>query len=204
MEQQAEQAWIEQAKQGDEAAFGRLVTQYQRKVFAFVLGMVKDTTVADELTQTTFLKVWKSLPGFRAESAFQTWLFQIALNSVRSWGRWQKIRLFRERSLDASVGQTEDEAPSLSDRQVDRRVDADPTRRSASAEDKQRINRAVESLPPREKEVFMLRHFQDLSMKEIGEAMGIAEGSVKAHLFHALEKLRKALEEHDHDHDHEL
>ncbi len=195
MEQAEEQAWILEAQNGQEASFGRLVSLYQKKVYGFVLGYVRNPTTADELTQTSFLKAWKALPRFRGDCAFQTWLFQIALNGVRSWGRWQKLRLFRERPLEARVDPGDEESLSLEDRQPDRRSDANPEKGLETEDLKRQLQEAVERLPPKEKMVFMLRHYQDLPLKDIGVAMGIAEGSVKAHLFHALEKLRNVLKE---------
>jgi RNA polymerase sigma-70 factor (ECF subfamily) len=195
MEQADEKAWIEQAKKGEEAGFSRLVALHQKSVYAFTLGMVRDPATADELTQTTFLKAWKALPQFRSESTFRTWLFQIAVNNVRSWGRWQKIRWFREKSLDAAVESEEGEAQGYSEHHADLRADADPGRQSETAELSQKLQKAIERLPPQEKAVFILRHVQDVSTKEVADVLKIAEGSVKAHLSHALEKLRKTLEE---------
>ena len=95
MEPQEEHQFIERAQQGEADAFGPIITAYQQKVFNFIMGMTRDPAVADELTQEVFFKAWKALPRFREESAFQTWLFQIALNVTRSWGRWKKIGLAR-------------------------------------------------------------------------------------------------------------
>ena len=195
MEQAEEQQWIANAQAGSEADFGRLITAYQKKVYGFVLGYVRNPTIADELTQTSFLKAWKALPRFRGDCAFQTWLFQIALNVVRSWGRWQKLRFFRERPLESRTERDDEDSPSLADRQPDRRSDANPEIGLETEDLKKQLQDAVDKLPPKEKMVFMLRHDQDLPLKDIGVAMGIAEGSVKAHLFHALEKLRKVLKE---------
>jgi len=194
MEPVEEQRLIERARKGEADAFGPIITAYQRKVFNFIMGMTHDPTIADELTQEVFLKAWTALPRFRGESQFQTWLFQIALNATRSWGRWKKIGLARFVSLsgptEAEVSdKTEYQGPQVADRDPG----ADPARQTESAALQAQLSRAIEQLPPREKEVFHLRHYEDLSLKEIAQLMGIAEGSVKAHLFHALEKMRKFL-----------
>lgn len=190
MEEQ-EKTWILQAQAGDAAAFGHLVSAYQQKVFGFILGMVRNSETADELTQNTFLRAWKGLGGFRSESALQTWLFQIALNQVRSWGRWSRVRRLRETALGVGAPGQDDE-PAY-DRFKDSRPDADPSRMTESTALGQALEEAITKLPTREKEVFTMRHFQDMALKEIGDVLGIAEGSVKAHLFHALEKLRRHL-----------
>ena len=190
--EEPEKSWILQAQAGDAAAFGHLVSAYQQMVFGFILGMVRNTETADELTQNTFLRAWKGLAGFRAESTLQTWLFQIALNQVRSWGRWSTLRRLREVTLGTRVSGEDEEA--VPDTFKDSRPDADPSRMAESAALGRALEEAVQQLPPREKEVFTLRHFQEMALKDIGEVLGIAEGSVKAHLFHALEKLRRHLD----------
>jgi RNA polymerase sigma-70 factor (ECF subfamily) len=196
MEAQEEHRCIERAQQGEADAFGPIITAYQQKVFNFIMGMTRDPAIADELTQEVFLKAWKALPRFRGESGFQTWLFQIALNATRSWGRWKKIGLARFVSLSEPVEMERDDkigyqAPQL----ADTHPGADPLRQSESEALQEQLSRAIDRLPPREKEVFHLRHYEDLSLKEIAQMMGIAEGSVKAHLFHALEKMRKFMGE---------
>jgi len=193
MEPVEEQRWIERAREGEAAAFGSIITAYQRKVFNFIMGMTRDPVVADELTQEVFLKAWKALPRFRGESGFQTWLFQIALNATRSWGRWKKIGLARFVSLSEPTDRDQDDKIGYAPPLTDAHPDADPSRQTESAALRERLSRAMDRLPPREKEVFHLRHYEDLSLKEIAQLMGIAEGSVKAHLFHALEKMRDFL-----------
>ena len=192
MEQEEEQRWIERARQGEADAFGPIVTAYQRKVFNFIMGMTHDPTMADELTQEVFIKAWTALPRFRGESQFQTWLFQIALNATRSWGRWKKIGLARFVSL-SEPAETEETSGPQALQVADAHPDADPSRQTGTAALQEQLSRAMDQLPLREKEVFHLRHYEDLSLKEIAQLMGIAEGSVKAHLFHALEKMRKSL-----------
>jgi RNA polymerase sigma-70 factor, ECF subfamily len=128
---------------------------------------------------------WKGIASFRGESAFDSWLLQIAVNTVRSWQRWSFLRRARE---------TEDHA-SLSERLPDRRLDAAPESAMEAGETAEAVRRAIERLPPREKEVFLLRHHGDMALKDIALTLGIAEGTVKANLFHALEKLRAALRE---------
>ncbi len=195
MEPLDEQHCIKRAQEGDADAFGPIVTAYQQKVFNFIMGMTRDMAVADELTQEVFLKAWKALPRFRGESGFQTWLFQIAVNATRSWGRWKKVGLARFVSLSESAGSDQEEGTGYSTPQLaDKHFDADPARQSESAGLQEQLKCAIDRLPPREKEVFHLRHYEDLSLKEIAQLMGIAEGSVKAHLFHALEKMRKFME----------
>lgn len=101
------------------------------------------------------------------------------------------VRRLRETALGVGAPGEEDEPAR--DTFKDSRPDADPSRMTESAALGRALEEAINQLPPREKEVFTMRHFQDMALKEIGEVLGIAEGSVKAHLFHALEKLRRHL-----------
>lgn len=190
-----EEQWIIDSQSGSAAAFGRLVAIYQVKLYGFLFSYVGREDVADELTQEAFLKAWRGLKGFRAESRFQTWLFQIGLNVLRSWGRREKIRRLRERAFGWV---RDDDAPPRSpeDHLADARLDADPHRVAAAADLRTRTNAAVAGLPPKEKAVFLLRHEQGLPLADIARVLNVAEGTVKAHLFHALAKLRKNLEEH--------
>ncbi len=184
--------WIAHAQAGDPESFSRLVHAHQKVVYAFLMGWVRDTTVADELTQDTFVRAWKAIAKFRGESAFQSWLLQIALNNARSWGRWRSVRLRRDVPLsdpeaDEPAAMPTPRAPLAND----------PAQALDTQELGRHIRRAVELLPPREKTVFVLRHDNELPLKEIATVMGIAEGSVKAHLSHALDKIRKILKEAD-------
>jgi RNA polymerase sigma-70 factor (ECF subfamily) len=187
MNENDEALWLDAARRGDPAAFGRLITAYQQKVFGFTLGFLRREDAADEITQETFVRAWRGLPGFRGDSAFQTWLFQIALNAVRGRARREKIRekLFFWETAGADPVDPLERVPDPG---------ADPARSAENADLARRLRAAVARLPPREKEVFLLRHEGDMALADIARALKVAEGTVKAHLFHALEKLRTFLE----------
>ncbi|MBI4396035.1 MAG: RNA polymerase sigma factor [Elusimicrobia bacterium] len=199
MEEPEEGRWIALAREGDAAAFGRLITAYQRKVYGFVLGFVRREDVADELTQEAFLRAWKALHAFRGESAFQTWLFQISINIVRDWGRRQKWRALREIPLFWREREDEEGPADPMDRLEDKSAEASPGRGAESLDLKRRLEAAVDRLPAREREVFVLRHYQNLHLADVARTLNVAEGTVKAHLFHALSKLRKLLEREFHE-----
>jgi RNA polymerase sigma-70 factor (ECF subfamily) len=190
-----ENQWIAEARDGSTEAFGRLVGTHQKQLFGFLCSYTGREDVADDLTQETFLKAWRGMGTFRSESRFQTWLFQIGLNTLRSWSRRDTLRRWREQALE--VWGRDDEAPSSSplDRAPDLRSDADPQRVLEKQGRAARARKAVAGLPPKEKTVFLLRHEQGMALLEIARVMGAAEGTVKAHLFHATQKLRKQLEE---------
>ncbi|HNA59855.1 MAG TPA: RNA polymerase sigma factor [Elusimicrobiota bacterium] len=189
-----EEQWIVDSKAGDPAAFGQLVAAHQKQLFGFLYSYTGRRDVADELTQEAFLKAWGGMKGFRAESRFQTWLFQIGLNLLRSWGRRETVRRWREVALVFS--RPEDERPrSVADLAPDERADADPHRNAEGRERGAALRVALARLPPKEKAVFLLRHEQGMALADIAATLGIAEGTVKAHLFHAVQKLRRTMEE---------
>ncbi len=186
-----EEEWVRQARKGDEAAFGRLVALHQKAVFSFVMGMARRTDVADDLTQEAFLKAWRALPRFKGESAFRTWLFQIALNLVRSWGRRPKWLTFFSGATDDEPGEAWLEA------RPDLRPDADPGHGTDRADLRRKIEEGLRRLSPREREAFMLKYVEDMKISEVAAVTGMAEGTVKSHLFHAAEKMRSHLEKTD-------
>jgi RNA polymerase sigma-70 factor (ECF subfamily) len=179
------------AREGDIPAFGQIVVLYQKKVYGFILSMARRLDVADDLTQETFLKAWKALPRFKGESKFQTWLFQIALNEVRTWGRRPK-RFF----LFSQLGE-EDRGSDPWDQQPDKHPSADPSVAADRADLSQRLCKAMDQLSSREKEMVVLKHVQGLMIREVASITGAAEGTVKAHLFRASEKMRDFLEKSD-------
>lgn len=184
--------YVRKAQAGDSVSFGQLVRLHQKVVFAFLMGWVHDVSIADDLTQSTFIRAWKAIGQYRGQCAFQTWLLQIALNNARSWGRWRSVRTRREIALTG---------PEESSQPLDALPEGrsgDPAKAHEDNERRARLQALVDRLPPKEKAVFLLRHEQQLPLKEIGQTLGIAEGSVKAHLSHGLTKIRTWLKDsHD-------
>jgi RNA polymerase sigma-70 factor (ECF subfamily) len=188
-----EARWVEEARRGDSEAFGQLVGLHQRAVYAFIAAHLGPVDAVDELTQDAFVKAWKGIRGFRGDCALRTWLCQIALNVVRGWLRAQKVRRLWERGL--SMFRDDEGKDPILETVPDRRSDADPVGTAERGDLGGRLRRAVAALPPREQAVFRLRHDDGWPLAEIGRAMGIAEGTVKAHLFHAVTSLRRQMEE---------
>ena len=189
-----ESEWVTGAQSGSTSDFGHLVSLYQKKLYGFLTSLTADAVMADELTQQTFLKAWQALPRFRGDSTFQTWHFQIGLNTFRSWGRTQKIRRAREWALGALGNEDGEETRAPQDTLADPRPDGDPQRTAANNALAKDLRRAVGQLPDQERAVFLLRHDQNMPLAQIAGCLELAEGTVKAHLFHALTKVRRNLE----------
>lgn len=175
------------AQKGDQAAFRKLVERHQRRAFAIAVGLVRDENDARELVQEAFLRVYKGLATFQGGSSFFTWLYRIvtnlAIDLMRKPGR-RDAELAEEHALD-------DEAvdfPLLA------RIDgADPIDVMRRREIAGRIQAALDALPPYHRGVILMREVEGMSYEEMAQAMGVSKGTIMSRLFHARQKLQRAL-----------
>ena len=186
IEAEEDRELIEKAKQGDSAAFRRLVERHQRRAFAIAVALVRDENDALEVVQEAFLRVHRSLGSFHGGSSFFTWLYRIVSNLSIDLMR-KPAR--REAELDETQ-QLDDEAeiPLLA-----RLEGADPV---AEVERKQlavRIQAALDALPPYHRGVILMREVEGMSYEEMAQAMGVSKGTIMSRLFHARQKLQRAL-----------
>ena len=173
---------IQAARNGDQAAFGELVQQYQKRVFALAVRMCPTPELAEEAAQETFLAAWQGLPFFRGDSAFSTWLYRLASNAcvdlLRKEGRHQ--------------------GPSLDDEAVSAEVpDTRPTPEAAAEQKELRaqIEAGLRTLSPEHREVLILREIQQLSYDEIADALSLDLGTVKSRISRGRRQLRNFLME---------
>lgn len=181
----SDSALIERTLSGDEAAFASLIDRYQRKIYRVALAIVRDEAQADVVTHETFVQAYFRLRTFEGRAELETWLTRIAINKARDVLRGRKFVSLSSPARDD--GEEESVAIELPDQAPDaeRQVFAKQLRRL--------IEEAVESLSAQQKMIFRLRHFEEMSMEEIGELMGLHAGTVRAHLFRAVHKVRKRL-----------
>ena len=168
------------------ADFDSLVRLYQPRVFRFILASMRDRETAENLTQECFLKAYQARHRFRGASSVATWLMQIAVNTVRSHVAGNRFKFWRrtERSgIDASVAEA-----WLADRH------SSPEAMALAKQEVAAIWNAVAGLSPRQRSVFLLRFVEEMELLEIAAVTGMKEGTVKAHLFRALEAVRKRIE----------
>lgn len=176
---------------GEEAALEELMKTHMPSVHAVARRLLGDDALADDAVQETFLAVWRSASSYRGDAPVRAWLHRIALNKARSSARWRSVR--RWMSLDGFAS-ADDDAPSLADALADPSPDADPARARARTEGSERLNAAVAALPPRQKEMILLR-LEGLEIADIAAAVGAAEGTVKATLHQARARLEPMLKE---------
>jgi RNA polymerase sigma-70 factor (ECF subfamily) len=178
---------------GDSEAFAVLLGRYERSVYNFLLRSARDARAAEDLTQDVFMRVIQGSREFNRTAKFSTWLFTIARHLCIDHSRRMKHR--RHASLDGQAADTED---GPGGQLLDRIANGEPgvDRRADSEQMRARIARAVEALPDEQREVFLLRHTQNMPFAEIAEICGVPENTVKSRMRYALERLQAALAEY--------
>lgn len=188
-EAEEDRALIARAQQNDLAAFRQLVERHQRRAFAIALSLVRDENDARELVQDAFLRVYKGLGSFQGGSSFFTWLYRIITNLsidlIRKPGR--QLVDIDEARFESDESQEAD-FPLLS--RIDGSDPADVVRRREIAG---RLQAALDALPPYHRGVIVMREIEGLSYEEMAQAMGVSKGTIMSRLFHARQKLQKAL-----------
>ena len=185
-EAEEDRALIERARQGDRAAFRELVERHQRRAFAIAVALVRDENDAREIVQEAFLRVWRGLETFHGGSSFFTWLYRIVTNLAIDLMR-KPAR--RDQELDESREiKDELDVPLLA--RIDGADPLDVVRRTEIAD---RIRGALEALPPYHRGVIVMREVEGMSYEEMAQAMGVSKGTIMSRLFHARQKLQRAL-----------
>ena len=171
------QEWVVAAQGGDQAAFGNLVELFQRDVYGKAYSILKNHLDADDVVQETFLRVYRALPGFRFEYSFRTWLITITTRQALNFlGR---TRTFHE-SLDPTPEGQEHLALRVEDNQMATLLDQ---------ESRRLLREALPRLPKRQRQALMMKIENDWKYEQIAAEMEISVGSVKAHIFHAIQNL---------------
>jgi len=170
---------------GDGGAFGVLVERFQRKIYRVAYAIVRDEVEADTITQDTFIQAYTHLAKFQGRSEFQTWLTRIAIN--RSRDSLRRRRFFRFFSSTDDEKNREGFVEPVDDR-------PDPEREIMAHQLRGAIELAERQLSAQQKVIFRLRHYENRSLEEIAELLGLRSGTVRAHLFRAIHKIRKQLE----------
>ncbi len=185
---------VELAKGGDRKAFEELVVRHQDRAYSLALHMcLGDTLEAQDLTQEAFLRAFRNIGNFRGDSAFYTWLFRIVVNTCLD-GRRKKLRWENLFSFWRFRSDEQEETDEL-EAQADPTPGSDPLAMLSSKQLSRQVRRALEALPPRQRMALQLKVIHGMSLKEISQLMGAAEGTVKSHLFRATHKLQQDLKD---------
>ena len=162
-----------------EMAFNALVKQYSERLYWHVRRFLCCHEDTDDLLQDIFVKIWKGLPSFRADSQIFTWIYRIATNEVLNHLRKGRI---------LSVIRLDSPAENLI-----RKIDDDPYFNGDALQ--RELQKAIQKLPDKQKLVFNLRYFDEMKYEEISEITGTSVGALKASYHHAYNKLKAELEE---------
>ena len=178
-------AAVAQARAGDTEAFRALVERYSRKVFRLGYRMTSNEEDAEDVVQETFLRAYRRLHQFESRANFGTWIFRIAVNAALDLMR---KRQRHEESHDPVDPEGSQDSPALP------ATDPSPYRLVFSAEVKDKVGLALAGLSPTERTAFVLRHFEGISIEEIGTTLGLRESATKNTVFRAVQKLRRQLQ----------
>lgn len=184
-ERSADQALVERAQAGDKRAFDLLVLKYQQKVSALIARYVRDPSEVADVTQDAFLKAYRALPGFRGESAFYTWLYRIAVNTVKNQLVAQGRRPPGD-DVEAEVAEQMDMGGRL-------RENATPERHLLRDEIAMTVQRALDDLPDDLRTAIVLRELEGMTYEEIATTMECPIGTVRSRIFRAREAIDKRL-----------
>ncbi|WP_312109792.1 sigma-70 family RNA polymerase sigma factor [Brevibacillus reuszeri] len=159
-----------------EALFEEVMQAYLKKVLRLVYLIVKDRSSAEDITQEVFLKAYKNLGSFREESSMQTWIYRIAVNEAKKHLRsWSFRKLFYKPDVDAGIVEDTASAVILSEHRI-------------------RFARHVMELPSSYRQLIVLHYYEELSVEEVADILGISTGAVYTKLHRARQKLKERLE----------
>jgi len=165
--------------------FAQVVAAHRPQIFRFLLASTRDVDLAETLTQECFLKAHRNWAGFRAESTAMTWLMRIAINLQKDHWRNRRLQFWRHTRTNAvDVDEASEWLPS---------GESSPEKQLLAREQVGRVWRAVEKLSGRQKTIFLLRYVEEMEIAEMAEATGLSEGTVKAHLSRAVNRVRVEL-----------
>ncbi len=176
------------AQKGDMQAFEELLEKYDRSVMNIAYSYRTNEEDAKDIYQEVFMRVFKGLRNFKFNSEFSTWLFRITTNVCITYHRRMKRHSYD--SLDKSIPGGEEESLKISETiEGEEQTDSDTIGGDISSH----ISSALDQLPPQQKLVFTLKHYEGYKIREIAEMIKCSEGTVKRYLFTATNKMRDKL-----------
>jgi RNA polymerase sigma-70 factor, ECF subfamily len=177
-------AAVARAREGDGEAFRLLVERHSRNIFRLVYRMTGSEQDSEDLVQETFLRAFRNLSRFEQRASFGTWLHRIAVNCAMDWIRRRRVHeeLDDQQADPAAEGARPDGQASNGDGVI------------YQLEIQQRVQAALGDLSPLERSAFVLRHYEGMSIEEIGSVLGVRSNAAKHSIFRAVRKMRRALE----------
>jgi len=176
-----EKELIGRLQAGDAAAFRELVEANKHRLFTLAFGLVGNTQEAEDVSQEAFIKIYRSIGEFRGDAQLSSWMYRIVVNLC--------LNRRRKKSLSAMEFREDLENDGV----LRSAADVDPEQQTEASLLTRHLRLALLRLSPQQRTIFVLRHDQDLPLKEISSIMKISEGTVKSQLFRAVGKLQQAL-----------
>lgn len=176
-----ERELISRLQAGDIAAFRELVETNKRRLFTLAFGLVGNVQEAEDVSQEAFIKIHRSIGNFRGDAQLSSWIYRIVVNLC--------LNRRRKKSLSAMELREDFE----NDGALRCSPEDDPEQQTEVSLLKRHLRQALQRLSPQQRTIFVLRHDQDLPLKEISSILKISEGTVKSQLFRAVGKLQQAL-----------
>jgi len=162
---------------GDHTTFNKIMQEYQKPIYYFILRMTGNVKDAEDITQETFVKAYTERQNFRGDSAVNTWIYRIAANLSKNHLRWNSIRnhLAIDKMADLLTS------------------DTDSSRYEAIETLESELIPYLEELPPRQRSVFILKYFDGLSHEEVANILSISVSSSKTNFHYAVKSLKEMI-----------
>jgi RNA polymerase sigma-70 factor (ECF subfamily) len=190
-----EAAIVAELKAQSEEAFYWLIAHYNQPVYSLVYRILDDPSDAADTTQEVFIKVFRGIKNFNADSSLKTWIYRIAVHEASNRRRWWFRHKFRETSIEPGAdSDAEHPVMGMKDRLVDE--GKSPLENVYDEELRARVEAELQALAEPYRTTVILRDIEDLSYEQIAEVMQISLGTVKSRLVRGREALRKRLERH--------
>jgi RNA polymerase sigma-70 factor, ECF subfamily len=178
MEQLSDLELVQEVRRGKRQAFTELMRRYQQRVYWTARRIVGRHEDADDIAQETFIKAYLALGDFRGDSSFFTWLYRIAMNlSLNAVRKQQVLKYLRQSDIINRILPAE----------------GNPDQELEVKETESIFHRAIASLPEKQKAVFVMRYFDDMSYEDISKVLRTSVGGLKANYFHAIRKIRDVM-----------
>ena len=178
---------VDRAKQGDREAFATLVRRHQDRAFNLAYQMVRNREEALDISQEAFARAYTSLPTFKGEASFSTWLHRIVVNLAIDSLRRRRVTGTASYDDTRAVPEDQEAEPATPD---------DPATALESKQIRALLARGIAELPPAQRAVLVLREIEGMTYEEISRAVGCTLGTVMSRLFYARRRLQQVLKNH--------